>query len=231
MITGIIGAMEEEVAKLKSDMTETEEQEKAGMNFLKGKLSGRDVVVVRCGIGKVNAAVCTQILACDYKIDRVINTGVAGGLYSELNVGDIVVSSDALYHDFDVTGFGYEEGVIPRMKTSIFTADKSLAAKAKDVCEKVNPDIKCFIGRVVSGDQFVNAKDKKEWLVEKFGGYCTEMEGCGIAHAAYLNHIPFIIVRAISDKADGSAKVDYSEFEMKAIEHTVKLMKELVREF
>ena len=178
MVTGIIGAMEEEIAKLKEDMTEIEEKNKAGMSFFRGKLHGKDVVVVRSGIGKVNAAICTQILACDYKIDRVINTGVAGGLYSELNVGDIVISSDAIYHDFDVTGFGYEEG-----------------------------------------------------LVEKFNGYCAEMEGCGIAHAAYLNNIPFVIIRAISDKADGSAKVDYSEFEMKAIEHTIKLMTELIKEF
>lgn len=231
MVTGIIGAMEEEVAKLKADMTEVEEQKKAGMSFLKGKLYGKDVVVVRSGIGKVNAAVCTQILVCDYKIDRVINTGVAGGLYSELNVGDIVISSDALYHDFDVTGFGYKEGIIPRMQTSNFIADKELALKAKEICERVNPEIKCFIGRVVSGDQFIGTNDKKEWLVEKFNGYCAEMEGCGIAHAAYLNNIPFIIIRAISDKADGSAKVDYSEFEMKAIEHTVKLMTELIKEF
>ena len=231
MITGIIGAMEEEVAKLKAEMTRVTETKKAGMNFLKGKLFDKDVVVVRSGIGKVNAAICTQILVDDFKIDRVINTGVAGGLHSELEVGDIVISSDALYHDFDVTGFGYKEGVIPRMETSTFTADMELATKAKDICNKVNPDIKCFIGRVVSGDEFVSTNEKKTWLVDTFNGYCTEMEGCGIAHAAYLNNIPFIIVRAISDKADGSAKVDYSEFEMKAIEHTVKLMKELVREF
>ena len=231
MVTGIIGAMEEEIAKLKEDMTEIEEKNKAGMSFFRGKLHGKDVVVVRSGIGKVNAAICTQILACDYKIDRVINTGVAGGLYSELNVGDIVISSDAIYHDFDVTGFGYEEGIIPRMQTSTFTADNELALKAKKICEKVNPDIKCFIGRVVSGDQFISTNAKKEWLVEKFNGYCAEMEGCGIAHAAYLNNIPFVIIRAISDKADGSAKVDYSEFEMKAIEHTIKLMTKLIKEF
>lgn len=230
MVIGIIGAMEEEVAKLKAEMTKAEKASKASMDFLKGKLCGKDVVVVRSGIGKVNAAVCTQILIDDYKVDRVINTGVAGGLYSELNVGDIVISNDALYHDFDVTGFGYEEGVIPRMKTSTFVADSELASKAKEVCERVNPDIKCFIGRVVSGDQFISTNSKKEWLVEKFNGYCTEMEGCGIAHAAYLNNIPFVIIRAISDKADGSAKVDYSEFEMKAIEHTVKLMTELIKE-
>ena len=127
MVVGIIGAMEEEVAKLKSEMTDVKQISKAGMDFLRGRPYGRDAVVVRSGIGKVNAAVCTQILIDDFKTDIVINTGVAGGLYSELNVGDIVISSDALYHDFDVTGFGYEEGVIPRMNASTFTADKVLS--------------------------------------------------------------------------------------------------------
>lgn len=230
MITGIIGAMEEEVAKLKSGIIETEEKEKAGMNFLKGKLYGKEVVVVRSGIGKVNAAICTQILIDEYKVGRIINTGVAGALYSTVNVGDIVISSDTLYHDFDVTGFGYEGGVIPRMEISTFTADKELVKKAKEICEMVNTDIKCFIGRVISGDQFINDTDKKEWLLDEFNGYCVEMEGCGIAHAAYLNNIPFVIIRAISDKADGSAGIDYDEFEMKAIEHTVKLMTELIKE-
>lgn len=230
MIIGIIGAMEEEVSKLKKAMTEAVEKEKAGMKFLSGKLYGKDVVVVRSGIGKVNAAICTQILIDEYKIDRVINTGVAGAINEDLDVGDIVISSDALYHDFDVTGFGYEVGIIPRMKISTFKADEELALKAKTLCEMVNKDIKCFVGRVVSGDQFISTKEKKVWIKDKFNGYCTEMEGCGIAHTAYLNNIPFVIIRAISDKADGSATVDYSEFEMKAIEHTVKLMSELIKE-
>ena len=230
MIIGIIGAMEEEVSKLKKAMTDAVEKEKAGMKFLSGKLYGKDVVVVRSGIGKVNAAICTQILIDEYKIDRVINTGVAGAINEDLDVGDIVISSDALYHDFDVTGFGYEVGIIPRMKISTFKADEELALKAKTLCEMVNKDIKCFVGRVVSGDQFISTKEKKVWIKDKFNGYCTEMEGCGIAHTAYLNNIPFVIIRAISDKADGSATVDYSEFEMKAIEHTVKLMSELIKE-
>ncbi len=230
MVIGIIGAMEEEVAKLKERMEDTESKVKAGMTFVSGRLSDKDAVIVRSGIGKVNAAVCTQILADDYKVTLIINTGVAGALYSELNIGDIVISKDALHHDFDVTGFGYKEGVIPRMATSVFVADEELAKKAKEVCRRVNPGINAFIGRVVSGDQFVSTDEKKKWLVEKFGGYCTEMEGTGIAHTAYLNNIPFLIVRAISDKADGSAKMDYSEFEMMAIENTVGFVTELVKE-
>ena len=160
----------------------------------------------------------------------LVNTGVAGALHCELNIGDIVLSSDALHHDMDVTGFGYEPGMIPRMKESIFTADKNILLKTKEICEKVNPEIKTHIGRVVSGDCFVSGSERKKYIFETFGGYCTEMEGAAIAQTAYLNNIPFLIIRAISDKADGSATMDYKEFEIKAIEHTVRLVEELVRE-
>ncbi|HEX3076858.1 MAG TPA: 5'-methylthioadenosine/adenosylhomocysteine nucleosidase, partial [Lachnospiraceae bacterium] len=180
------------------------------------------------GIGKVNAAVCAQILVDDFQVEAVINTGVAGSLRNEINIGDIVLSCDAINHDMDATGFGYEVGVIPRMDNSIFTADNTLIQTAKAICEEVNPDINVFIGRVLSGDQFISDPGKKEWLVKQFEGYCTEMEGAAIAQAAYLNQIPFLIIRAISDKADSSAEMDYSEFEVKAIEHTVKLVHGLI---
>ena len=229
-IIGIIGAMDEEVAKLKEKMTEVEVKEKASMSFFEGRLNGKRAVVVRSGIGKVNAAVCAQILIDDYKADMLVNTGVAGALHCALNIGDIVLSSDALHHDMDVTGFGYEPGMIPRMKESIFTADKNILLKTKEICEKVNPEIKTHIGRVVSGDCFVSGSERKKYIFETFGGYCTEMEGAAIAQTAYLNNIPFLIIRAISDKADGSATMDYKEFEIKAIEHTVRLVEELVRE-
>ena len=229
-IIGIIGAMDEEVAKLKEKMTEVEVKEKASMSFFEGRLNSKRAVVVRSGIGKVNAAVCAQILIDDYKADMLVNTGVAGALHCELNIGDIVLSSDALHHDMDVTGFGYEPGMIPRMKESIFTADKNILLKTKEICEKVNPEIKTHIGRVVSGDCFVSGSERKKYIFETFGGYCTEMEGAAIAQTAYLNNIPFLIIRAISDKADGSATMDYKEFEIKAIEHTVRLVEELVRE-
>lgn len=224
MKIGIIGAMEEEVAKLKDLMVDTTISTKAGMTFVSGKLENKDVVVVRSGIGKVNAAVCTQMLVDIYNITTVINTGVAGSLRNEINIGDIVLSTDAVTHDMDATGFGYEVGIIPRMDKSYFAADERLVRIAKQVCEEVNKDITAFEGRVLSGDQFISDRDKKEWLVNTFDGYCTEMEGVAIAQTAHLNQIPFLIIRAISDKADNSAEMDYSEFEEKAIEHTVKLV-------
>ena len=226
---GIIGAMEEEVTGLKENMTVEKTVKRASMEFLQGTLAGKPVVVVRCGIGKVNAAICTQILADEFKVDAIVNTGIAGSLKNEINIGDIVLSTDALQHDMDATGFGYEYGVIPRMETSVFKADEKLAALAKECCEEVNPEISVFTGRVVSGDQFISDKDKKDWITEHFQGYCTEMEGAAIAQTAYLNQIPFLIVRAISDKADNSAQMDYAEFERKAIEHSVKLMTEMVK--
>ncbi len=224
---GIIGAMDEEVSKLKEKMTDVEIMSRASMDFYKGKLMGTDVVVVRSGIGKVNAGICTQILVDEYKIDSVINTGIAGSLYADIDIGDIVIATDTLQYDVDATGFGYELGVIPRMETSVFEADDRLRELAKECCERVNPDVKVFCGRVVSGDQFVSDKTKKQYISENFKGYCTEMEGAAIAHAAYLNNIPFLIIRAISDKADDSATMDYPTFEAKAIEHSVKLMEEL----
>ena len=158
----------------------------------------------------------------------MINTGIAGSLKNEINIGDIVLSSDAVQHDMDATGFGDPHGQIPRMDTFSFKASEKLIELAKECCERVNPDIQVFVGRVLSGDQFISDKEKKQWLVDTFGGYCTEMEGAAIAQAAYLNKVPYLVIRAISDKADGSAGMDYAAFEAKAIEHSVKLLMEMV---
>ncbi len=225
---GIIGAMDEEVNQLKEKMTDIRIESKAAMDFYSGRLMGKDVVVVRSGIGKVNAAVCAQILMDEYKIDVVINTGIAGSLKAEINIGDMVLSTDTLQHDVDATGFGYGFGVIPRMETSIFQADEKLVRIAQSVCSEVNKDISVFLGRIVSGDQFISDKDKKAWITQQFQGYCTEMEGAAIAQAAYLNKVPFLIVRAISDKADDSAHMDYGKFEAEAIVHTVKFLTALI---
>ena len=146
---GIIGAMEEEVKALADMMSGVETATAAGMVFKKGQLKGKDVVVVRSGIGKVNAAVCTQILADRYNVDCVINTGVAGSLKNEINIGDIVISSDAIQHDMDATGFGYKMGVIPRMPVSVFEADRKLIDAARAACSEAVPEIGVFEGRVV----------------------------------------------------------------------------------
>lgn len=225
---GIIGAMDEEVIKIKELLTDVEISTKAGMDFYKGSMYGKEVVVVRSGIGKVNAAVCTQILADDYNVNAIINTGIAGSLNDKIDIGDIVLSKDSLQHDMDAKAFGYDLGVIPRMKESTFAADSALLDLAKQCCDEVLTQIHTYEGRVVSGDQFISDKEKKQWLIENFAADCTEMEGAAIAQAAYLNNIPFLIIRAISDKADDSAHMDYPAFEAMAIENSVKLMAAII---
>ncbi len=228
MRIGIIGAMDEEVAVLKDEMTINEVKEYASMQFFQGTLCGKEVVVVRSGIGKVNAAICAQILADKFDVDVLINTGIAGSLDAQIDIGDMVVSTDLVEHDMDATIFGDPLGQVPRMDTFSFPADSQLVEKAVVANREANPDIQTFTGRVVSGDQFVSSTEVKAKLVDNFQAKCTEMEGAAIAHAAYLNHISCVIIRAISDKADNSATMDYPTFEKKAIEHSVRLVRNLL---
>lgn len=225
---GIIGAMELEVEELKSKMEITRREERASMEFLEGMLNGTDVVIVRSGIGKVNAALCTQILCDVFEVTHIINTGVAGSLKNEINIGDIVVSTDALHHDVDVRVFGYLLGEVPQMGCLAFGADEKLSALAVECCKEVNTDISVYSGRIVSGDQFISDKQVKKNIIANFGGFCVEMEGASIAHAAYLNHVPFVIIRAISDKADDSAEMDYPTFEKAAAAHSAALVEHML---
>ncbi len=226
---GIIGAMPEEVEKLKEEMTESQVVTVAGMDFYHGKIGGKEVVVVRSGVGKVNAGVCVQILIDRFHVNSVVNTGIAGSLRAEINIGDMVLSTDAVQHDVDATVFGYQPGQIPQLGTVSFKADETLRKTARECCLKVNPEIGVYEGRVLTGDQFISGKTKKRWLVDTFQGACAEMEGAAIAQAAFLNKVPFLIVRAISDKADDSAAMDYAEFERKAIVHSMNLIMELIK--
>lgn len=225
---GIIGAMPQEVEQLKNEMVNPEITQAAGMEFYKGTIGGKETVVVKSGVGKVNAAICVQILADRFGVDGIINTGIAGSLRAEINIGDMVLSTDAVQHDVDAVAFGYPIGQIPQMDAFSFEADEKLRSAAKVCCQQVNPEIGVFEGRVLTGDQFISDKVKKEWLFHTFDGFCTEMEGAAIAQAAHLNGIPFLIVRAISDKADDSASVDYPEFERMAIVHSVNLTRALI---
>lgn len=225
---GIIGAMEEEVVKLKELMEVEDVVEKAAMTFVKGTLCGKEVVVVRSGIGKVNAAVCAQILVDTFGADTLINTGVAGSLDAAIDIGDIVISTDAVQHDMDVSALGDPVGQIPRMDTFAFPADEKLVEAAVLANKEANPEIKTFTGRVVSGDQFISSNEVKEHLISVFGGKCAEMEGAAIAHVAYLNKVSCVIIRAISDKADNSSTMDYPSFEKRAIAQSIRLMQNLL---
>ena len=225
---GIIGAMEEEVQELIADLAFAEKKTVASMDFYKGTLYGKDCVIVKSGVGKVNAALCTQILADFYKPEALINTGVAGSLDAKINIGDMVVSKDAVQHDMDASAVGDLVGQVPRMDVLAFPADPVLVKKAVEANQKANPDIQTFTGRVASGDQFISGGEKKKQIQENFHARCAEMEGAAIAHGAYLNKIPYVILRAISDKADGSVQMDYPTFEKQAIVHCVRLLRELI---
>jgi len=226
---GIIGAMELEVEELKAKMDHVTIVSKANMEFHEGTLNGVNAVIVRSGIGKVNAALCVQILADLFQVSHIINTGVAGSLNADLDIGDILISRDALYHDMDVTIFGYQPGEVPQMGFREFVADEALVHAAQCACNKVNPDIRAIIGRVVSGDQFISDNTTKNRLITEFHGDCTEMEGAAIAHGSYLNQIPFVIIRAISDKADNSSEMDYPVFEKAAAKHSARLVEDLIQ--
>lgn len=229
-IIGIIGAMEEEVEKLYSAMTESEAVSYARWTFYTGRLGDKKAVVVRSGIGKVNMAACAQALVSVFHVGFLINTGVAGSLDADIDIGDIVISTDCIQHDMDAAAFGYAPGVIPQMDCSVFKADEGARALAVSLCRKLNPDIGVHEGRVLSGDIFVADQGKKDWLVSRFSGKCTEMEGAAMAQVAYINRIPYLVIRAISDKADHSANMDYRQFEIEAIKHMVSLVKGLVQE-
>lgn len=229
MRIGIIGAMNEEIIKLKNMMKIEAEENVAGFVYYVGEIENKKVVLVESGIGKVNSAVCTTLLLQKYNIEKIIFTGVAGAVGKELNIGDIVVSSELIEHDFDCTAFGMEPGVIPRMENSIFKGDKKLIDLATISSSFVIGEDKVRIGRVVSGDQFIASKEKIDWLRETFDAQCTEMEGASVAHVCYLFKIPFVIIRAISDKADGSAEMDFNEFVILAAENSKNVLVEMLR--
>ncbi len=225
-IIGIIGAMKLEVEDLTAQMTGVTVTQRAGMLFYRGQLSGTEAVVVQCGVGKVNAALCVQILADLFQVTHVINTGIAGSLDAALDIGDIAISTDVMYHDFHVGPFGYAWGQVPGMDVHAFPGDPAMADLAEAVCKAQGYG--CKRGRIVSGDQFVCESAEKARILAHCGGICTEMEGAAIAHAAYRNGIPVLVLRAISDKADDSAEMDYPTFERQAAQHCAKLVSELV---
>lgn len=225
---GIIGAMSMEVETLVSSMEDAAPKTIAGSLFYEGTLEGLPCVVVQCGVGKVNAALCAQILCTAYGVTHLVNTGIAGSLCADLDIADLLVSRDAMYHDFDCVHFGYPYGKVPGMDTVAFPADETLMAYAFQAAETVNPG-HTKIGRVASGDQFVADKEKKAFIIEKTQALCTEMEGAAIAQTACRNGVPFVILRAISDKADDSAEMDYPSFETLSAHRCAQVTKLLAR--
>lgn len=225
MKLGIIGAMDYEITLLVEAMQTEAQSTVAGSVYHRGTLKGIEVVAVVSGIGKVNAAMCAQILISEFGVTHIVNTGVSGAVKDFLEVGDTVISIDLMEHDFDVTGFGgYSHGQIPRMETSVFKADDQLRALALSAAKAVVTQHAVYEGRIVSGDQFVASPERKDFLLNTFDATTTEMEGAAIGHVCTLNQKPFVIIRAMSDKADGSAHVNFETFSREAATNAANIV-------
>ena len=228
MRIGIIGAMDEEIALYQTAMRETAAVVKAGITYRQGELAGQSVVLCKSGVGKVNASVCTQILIDQFQVDRVIFTGVAGAVHPQLEIGDLVISTDCLQHDVDVTALGFQPGQIPFQDKWIWEADAELIRLAVAAGEKLGQGIRVVQGRILSGDQFLADREKVNRLFEQFEAACTEMEGAAVAQVCHLNRIPFVILRSMSDKADGSAHVNFAEFTKLASERSAAIVRRML---
>lgn len=228
MKIGIIGAMDVEVAELIESMENIKKETISSIVFYEGILQKKQVVVAKCGVGKVHAAVCAQTMILKYKPDAIINTGVAGSLNSKLDIADLVISDNVVQHDFDTSAFGDPKGLISGIDLVSIPCPKKLVEsikKAADTIENTN----VIVGTIASGDQFICSQEKKDFIVENFDALCAEMEGASIGHVCYLNDVDFCIVRSISDKADGSAHMDFPTFTIIAAKKSTQLINEFLK--
>lgn len=224
---GIIGAMQSEVALLHACLEQVQVQTIGGLEFHSGLLSGKQVVVVRCGVGKVNAARCTQLLVDFFHPDCIVNTGIAGGIGQDLAVGDVVVATGLIQHDFDVTAFGYARGNLTDRtapdKPTIFYSDAHLVEL---LTQTITSD-RCKQGVIVTGDVFISAAEQKQFLRQTFHAVAAEMEGGAIAQVAQANGVPFVVLRAISDLADGTAAASFDTFEQETADLSAAIIRQL----
>lgn len=227
-VIGLIGAMAEEIELIEAKLEGLEATEKAGIRFLEGHLHGKRVVLCKSGVGKVNAAVCTQLLIDRFGVEAIVFTGVAGALEPSLEIGDIVISTDCQQHDIDASPLGFPRGTIPFADASVFPADARLIEVAAEA-SRVGFSGRAVQGRVLSGDQFIASRDTVRLLHEELQGACTEMEGAAVAQVAAMNGVPFVVIRSMSDKADGSAHVNFSEFTQLAAKHSSTIVEEMMK--
>ena len=226
---GIIGAMEIETRTICSMLEDERVERISGRDYHVGRLFGREVVVCTCGIGKVFAAICTEAMILNYKVELVINTGVAGALSDKLDVCDVVVSTAVVQHDMDTSPLGDPVGLISGINRVYFDAHAESADKLAGIT--ASRGINTLRGVVASGDQFIAGAGAKERIKESFpDAVCAEMEGGAIGHCAYVNDTPFVVLRAISDKADGTGSMDYMKFCSIAAENSVKVLCEFIRQ-
>ena len=227
---GIIGAMDVEIALLREEMAKAgavKITRIAGMEFNVGTIGNTTVIVVQCGVGMVNAATCAQVLVDRFGVGALLNTGIAGSLDASINIGDIVVADDAANHIMDVCNLGYAAGQTPGLDTLAFPCSPALSKSVVAAASAIGATT--HTGRVASGYRFVRDNFEKQRITETFGAKCCEMEGAAIGQVCYVNRVPFCVLRAISDSADGSSHMDYPTFVGMAAEQSVKLLRTFLK--
>ncbi len=227
----VVGAMQEEIDLLEQASTITERQTRAGVEVLRGQFRGVDLVLARCGIGKVNATICTQMLIDHYPLDKMIFSGVAGGLLPNMQVGDLVIASHVIQYDMDLTAFGRRHGELPDKGRTI-ESDPALVQMAADAYDAVfsgeagGPNL--MLGTVVSGDRFIQDPDTLRWLQREFSALATEMEGAAVGYTCDLNGIPFVVIRGLSDTAGSEAASDFSANLSAVCQNSFRLLERLI---
>lgn len=229
MKIGIIVAMEEELKVVLNDMEVEKKSSHAGMIFYEGNYYDKEIVAVICGVGKVNAGICTQILISIFNVEKIINIGVAGSLRENICQGDVVIANSLIQHDVDASGFGYDIGRIPRLDVFDFKTDKALLDSCLEATENGLKNHNVFVGRIVTGDQFISDNEKTLWLRNYFAAHACEMEGGSIAQVCHLNKIPFIVIRSISDNADADAAISFDDFLEIAVENATIILEYLLK--
>ncbi|MGL4367166.1 MAG: 5'-methylthioadenosine/adenosylhomocysteine nucleosidase [Brevinemataceae bacterium] len=228
---GVIGAMPEEIELIKSHLKNVSEQSIGGEIYYHGEINGQKLILCKSGIGKVQSAFSAALLMNVLGVKAVIFTGVAGGVQPYLSLGDVVIGTDFLYHDFDATAIGYALGEIPDDSQSVFQSHEQLSSIVAGIAEESFGNGKVYRGRIVSGDQFVASHEKIEQLQQLFNAYAVDMESASVAHIANKNQIPCCVIRAISDKADGVAADTYSGFFTEAAKNSASLIIKLMSDY
>ncbi len=226
---GIIGAMDIEVEKIKGFLTDVREEKISGVNFVSGKFREKDVVVAKCGVGKVFASLCAEAMILKYSPELIINVGVAGCLDSTLKIGDIVISDSVCQHDMDTSPLGDPIGMLSDINIIKIPADKKAYELFSECAKELS--LPFSVGTIASGDQFVSSPDKKQFIIDNFDAKSCEMEGGAIGHVCYVNDVPFAVLRAMSDGADDGAKMDFPTFAKMAAENSTQVIKAFLSKF
>ncbi len=227
---GIIGAMDIEVAGFKNHMSDIKIEKHAFFEFTKGFIHNKEVVVVMCGIGKVSAAICTQLMIDKYNPSVIINTGVAGGLDKNLSIGDIAVATNVVQHDIDTTIFGDPKGYITNLNLTKIPVEENVHNTLKESAMQLEgTNVVC--GTIASGDQFISTPYQKNQIIDEFDAIAAEMEGGSVGHVCYSNGVKFGVIRAISDNASGDALMDYESFKTMAAEKTIKIVIDFIKTY